>query len=71
MTPDELHRETNVLISEIGGKAPGSRHLHLTRLHDVMGAYSRSGTAAPASLRRLLDELTAEAVQARPGGMSL
>ncbi|EAQ04763.1 hypothetical protein OB2597_05755 [Pseudooceanicola batsensis HTCC2597] len=65
MTADELERETHALIEEIANKAPGNRHHHLGRLHQVMGAYTRAGRAAPATLRRLLDELTTEAVESR------
>jgi hypothetical protein len=65
MTVDELEQETHDLIDAIATQAPGSRHLHLGRLHGIMAAYSRSGRAAPVSLRRLLDELTSEIVEAR------
>lgn len=65
MTQDELERQTSDFIAEITTVAPGNRHLHLARLHGVMGDYSRAGRAAPGSLRRLLDEITEEAVQAR------
>jgi len=65
MTIDELEREAHDFIEDITNVAPGNRHLHLNRLHSVMGAYSRAGRATPAALRRLLDEMTEEAVQAR------
>jgi hypothetical protein len=65
MTLDELDRQTHEFITEITDVVPGARHLHLSRLHEVMGHYSRAGCAAPVSLRRLLDEMTQEAVQVR------
>ena len=65
MTTDELEREAHDFIDDMTNVAPGNRHLHLNRLHGVMGAYYRSGQAAPIALRLLLDEMTEEAVQAR------
>ena len=69
MTADELDLETSALIDEIGMNAPGQRYTYLERLHGVMAAYSRSGRAAPPSLRRLLEELTAEVVETRVENM--
>ena len=65
MTVDELDFETRRLIADIGAQAPGSRHQHLERLHGVVGAYSRAGRATPPTLRRLLEELTEEAIESR------
>lgn len=65
MTADELDRKARELTDEIAGMAPGSRHRDLGRLHAVMAEYSRAGVATPAILRRLLEELTAEAVESR------
>jgi hypothetical protein len=65
MTSDELDLETRDLIAEIGSVAPGRRHHHLGRLHDVMASYSRAGRAAPIALRRLLEEMTEERVEAQ------
>lgn len=70
MTSDELDRATHDLIEDIASQLPGNRHLCLGQLHNVMGAYGRSGRAAPASLRRLLDELTTEVVQPRYADLS-
>ena len=38
MTVDELEQETHDLIDAIATQAPGSRHLHLGRLHGIMAA---------------------------------
>ncbi|MBY6158607.1 hypothetical protein [Pseudooceanicola nitratireducens] len=65
MTSDELDRATHDLIEDIAGKAPGTRHRDLTRLHEVMGQYRRAGRATPRSLRNLLEVLTTEEVEAR------
>lgn len=65
MTADELDLETRALIGDIAMKAPGARHHDLNRLHDLMGAYARSGRASPSTLRRLLEELTEEAIETR------
>ncbi|WP_407495556.1 hypothetical protein [Pseudooceanicola sp. MF1-13] len=65
MTRNELDRQAHDFIDEITNVAPGRRHVLLPRLHEVMGSYSRAGCAAPVSLRRLLDEITDEAVQVR------
>ncbi|WP_375176071.1 hypothetical protein [Pseudooceanicola sp.] len=65
MTADELDLETRKLITAIANKAPGARHHFLDRLHALMAAYSRAGRACPPTLRNLLEELTAEAVEAR------
>ena len=65
MTAQDLETETRDVIAAIANQVPGSRHLLLDQLHDVMGAYGRAGQATPASLRRLLEELTEEAVEAR------
>ena len=65
MNADQLDHITNTLISDITAQVPGSRHHYLDRGHEVMRAYSRAGRAAPGSMRRLLEELTTEAVEAR------
>ena len=65
MTTEELDLETRRLIADIANQVPGARHKDLGRVHQVMAAYSRAGRASPATLRRLLDELTDEAVEAR------
>lgn len=65
MTADELDLETRKLIADIANTTPGARHPYLDRLHAVVAAYSRSGRATPPVLRRLLDELTEETIEAR------
>lgn len=65
MTNETLDQRASQLIADIAAEQPGARHLLLNDLHDVMGAYSRAGQAVPGTMRRLLEELTAEAVEAR------
>ncbi|MGI3168456.1 hypothetical protein ACRARG_04845 [Pseudooceanicola sp. C21-150M6] len=71
MTADQLDRVTSTLISDITAHTPGYRHQYLDRVHEVMGAYSRAGLAAPGTMRRLLEELTAEAVETGYDRMSV
>ncbi len=61
----ELNEAAREIIAEIGAAAPTSRHRHLDGLNAVIAGYSRKGTAIPAPLRRLQEELTNAAIGAR------
>lgn len=65
MTADELDLEMRTLVADIANKAPGTRYQHLDQVHGVVTAYSRAGRAAPPTLRRILEELTEEAIESR------
>ncbi|WP_163846224.1 hypothetical protein [Pseudooceanicola aestuarii] len=68
MTSDritELNHEAASVTSLITDEAPGRRHRHLDRLHRLVSDYARTGTGVPAQLRRLQEDLTNEAMEAR------
>lgn len=71
MTNETLDQKTSDLITTIAGQVPGNRHQHLNALHDLMGAYSRAGRPTPGNMRQLLEDLTAEAVEARFDNMPI
>lgn len=65
MTHAELETRLSELKSQIANAAPGTRHVHLDGLNRLVTDFSHHGTEVPSHLRRLQDELTNEAIEAR------
>ena len=61
----ELDDEMAHVAALITDAGPGSRHHLLPRLHELVGAYARTGAGVPSQLRRLQEDLTNEAIEAR------
>ena len=65
MTQTELESRAAAVTDRIAMADPGLRHRHLDDLHRVVTAYARSAAGIPPRLRRLQEELTDEAIEAR------
>ncbi|MBT9385521.1 hypothetical protein KM176_16730 [Pseudooceanicola sp. CBS1P-1] len=70
-TPNELHRKLADVSDLIAGTRPGNRHQHLTKLHELVGDFSRKGLNVPPNLRRLQEDLTNEAIESRFDNMPI
>ncbi|MGI3163113.1 hypothetical protein [Pseudooceanicola sp. 200-1SW] len=71
ITTDELQRKFADVSELISGTRPGSRHQHLSKLHDLIGDYARRGVVVPAPLRQLQEDLTNEAIESRFDNMPI
>ncbi|MDF1854892.1 hypothetical protein [Pseudooceanicola sp.] len=61
----DLEANAQRVISEIAAADPGTRHLHLDRLHKIVGRYALTSAGIPRQLRQLQEELTNEAIEAQ------
>lgn len=71
ISTEELHRKFSDVSALISGTQPGARHLHLSKLHELIGDYSRKGLSVPASLRQMQEDLTNEAIESRFDNMPI
>lgn len=62
---NELDTTARTIVTEIASADPNTRHMHLDKLHAVIGKYALKGNGIPRQLRQLQEDLTNEAIEAR------
>ncbi|QPM89104.1 hypothetical protein [Pseudooceanicola algae] len=66
---NDLQRKFADVSDLILSTRPGNRHRHLTKLHELVGDYSRKGVVVPLKLRQMQEDLTNEAIESRFNNM--
>lgn len=70
-TTEDLQRKFADVADLISGTRPGARHKHLSKLHELVGDFSRRGVGVPVTLRQMQEELTNEAIESRFDNMPI